>query len=98
MKNVIHYTKLGDYESKGRFFLQNESIRIDSWFESIRESECSTCDQSRINYVREMSSRSSQSIRLLYLYLFALHIATKFWLEGGLLIQVDLENVTSFRF
>ena len=36
MKNVIHYTKPDDCESKCRFFVQNESIRDSNRFESIR--------------------------------------------------------------
>jgi len=34
--------------SKGRFFLQNESIRIDSLIDSMRELECSTTGAKKI--------------------------------------------------
>jgi len=45
-------------ESKGRFFLQNESIRIDSHNESNRELECSTvCTTASASHTWTLSPR-----------------------------------------
>jgi len=55
-------------ESKGRYFLQNESIRITNRIDSNRELECSTCDRTRPTAVHSGEPRVRVSVELVDLY------------------------------